>query len=275
VLLIMFAVVLVRAKQEKRRPQVSLGLLTLATFAAGGCVLSGMHWRHSVKEFEAARADYAVAKARYANANRIEKPAHQVTLTQPFYMGKYPVTQEQYQQMIGANPSQLKGNRDNPVETVSWHDAHEFCKKIAVQTKRTARFPTEAEWEYSCRAGTGTTYYSGDTDKDLDRVAWYDANGKRTTHPVGQKKPNAFGLYDMHGNVVQWCEDWHGEDYYGKSEAQDPQGPPQGFYRVLRGGSCNFGPSGCRSTDRHRRSPDDLDSFTGFRVVVEPSFKAP
>ena len=132
----------------------------------------------------------------------IEHPAHPVTLTQPFYMGKYVVTQEQYQAVTGATPSTFKGN-DNPVEQVSWDDAEAFCKKLSEQTKQAVRLPTEAEWEFACRAGTKTTYYSGDTDKDLDRVAWNDANSKNTTHPVGQKEANTFGLYDMHGNVWQ------------------------------------------------------------------------
>ena len=143
----------------------------------------------------------------------------------PFYMGKFAVTQGHYQAVTGQNPSQFKG-RDNPVETVSWNDAQAFCKKLTSKQIQAVRLPTEAEWEFACRAGTRTRYYSGDTEADLALVAWYSAkNSKGTTHPVGQKEANTFGLYDMHGNVWQWCQDWYGEDYYGKSEAENPKGP--------------------------------------------------
>ena len=138
--------------------------------------------------------------------------------------------------MIGSNPGKFKG-KDNPVEWVSWDDAQAFCKKLSEQTKQSIRLPTEAEWEYSCRAGTKTTYHSGDSDKDLDRVAWYEVNSKRTIHPVGQKEPNTFGLYDMHGNVWQWCEDLWDEKYYSKSPTENPQSRDRGYFRSVRGGS--------------------------------------
>ena len=273
-LLIMLTVVVIRAVRNRRRPQLSLGRLLLITVAAGGCVLSGLHWRHSVQTLERANAEYARAMARYNAASSNEKPAHPVTLTQSFYMGKFDVTQEQYQQVMGTNPSYFKG-KSNPVENVSWDDAQAFCKKLSEQTTDRVRLPTEAEWEYSCRAGTKTTYFSGDTDKDLDRVAWYYANSKNTTHPVGQKESNFFGLYDMHGNVWQWCQDWHGEDYYGKSEAENPQGPAQGAVRLLRGGSWYLGPMGCRSANRYWRNPGFRYDGIGFRVVLVPPSRTP
>ena len=221
-----------------------------------------------------ARAEYAEAKARYDAVDPEQKPGHTVTLTKPYYMGKYDVTQEQYQVVIGKNPSySFKGN-DNPVENVSWYDAQMFCKKATAQSKQAVRLPTEAEWEYACRAGTSTTYYSGDTEKDLDRVAWYSANSNGTTHAVGQKEPNAFGLYDMHGNVWQWCQDWYAEDYYGKSAAENPQGPTQGTYRSKRGGSWGFNAMGCRATLRVAQIPVYRDYYHGFRVAV-PAFEAP
>ena len=132
------------------------------------------------------------------------------------------------------------------------------------------RLPTEAEWEHACRAGTRTAYYSGDTEADLGRAAWYEGNSKETTHPVGQKEPNRFGLYDMHGNVWQWCQDWYAEDYYAKSKAEDPEGPAQGAFRVLRGGSWYFDPWVCRSASRLRYGPDIRVYYFGFgfRVVV-------
>ena len=162
------------------------------------------------------------------------KTQHEVTITKPFYMGKYVVTQEQYEAIMGNNPSHFKGAQ-NPVEMVSWDDAQAFCQKLSKKSGKTVRLPTEAEWEYACRAGTSTKYYSGDSEEDLKRVAWYEANSNDTTHPVGQKEPNKFGLYDMHGNVWQWCQDWYGD--YTANEVADPQGPAQGASRVLRGGS--------------------------------------
>ena len=274
VLLVLFVFIVIRAIKEKRRPQLSLGRLIWVTVLAGGALMSGMHWRYSVQAFKQAKAEYAAAKARYDAAQPEEKPAHGVTLTKPFYLGKFTVTQEQYQAVMGSNPSNFKG-KDNPVEQVSWEDAQEFLKKLSEKTKQDVRLPTEAEWEYSCRAGTTTTYHSGDTEADLARVAWYGGNSKKTTHPVGQKDPNKFGLCDMHGNVWQWCQDWFGEDYYGKSEAENPAGPAQGTSRLLRGGSWIYFPMGCRSAFRFGYYPDIRYSYIGFRIVLVPSFRTP
>ena len=166
---------------------------------------------------------------------------------------------------MGTNPSHFRG-KTNSVESVSWGDAQMFCKKLTEQTKQTVRLPTEAEWEYSCRAGTRTAYYSGDTEKDLDRVAWNSANSKNTTHPVGQKEANVFGLYDMHGNVWQWCDDFWGD--YPKEAAIDQKGPLKGFIRVLRGGSWDSDPGYCRSALRNLSDSGNRDVNNGFRVVV-------
>jgi formylglycine-generating enzyme required for sulfatase activity len=272
-LLVILIVIAVRAIRKKRRPQLSLGLLLLVTVAAGGCVLSGLHWRQSTRGLQAARMAFAATKARYDDAVPDEKPAHAITLTKPYYMGKFVVTQREYQAVIGANPSQFKGN-DNPAETVSWDDVDAFCKKVTEQTKQSVRLPTEAEWEFACRAGTITTYHSGDTDADMARAGWYDANSKGKTHPVGQKEPNAFGLYDMHGNVCQWCRDWYGEDYYGKSEAENPGGPVQGTDRLLRGGSSGYSAWGCRAVVRSGGGPGYRVQDIGFRVVL-PAFRTP
>ena len=259
VLFVVMVTLLVRARRKRIRPQFSMAFMLLMTFVASIGVWGGVRWLEALKHPDA-----------FPN----EHPAHKVTLTQPFYMGKYVVTQEQYQAVTGATPSQFKG-KDIPVEQVSWDDAQAFCKKLAEQTKQTIRLPTEAEWEYSCRAGTRTTYYSGDTESDLARVAWYSANSKNTTHPVGQKEANAFGLYDMHGNVWQWCQDWYGEDYYGKSVVENPQGPDQDTVRLLRGGSWNERPMICRSAFRCVGGPGDRYNGIGFRVVVVPAFRTP
>jgi len=131
-----------------------------------------------------------------------EKPVHEVTISQPFCMGKYVVIQEQWQAIMGNNPSTFQGAK-NPVEGVSWNDAQEFCKKVSEKVAKTVRLPTEAEWEYACRAGSTTEYCFGDAENGLADYAWFSVNSGNTPHPVGEKKPNAWGLYDMHGNVWQ------------------------------------------------------------------------
>jgi len=196
-----------------------------------------------------------------------EGPAHQVTISKPFYMGKYEVTQEQYERVMGRNPSSFKGPK-KPVQNVSWHDAAAFCQKVGQGAAKLVRLPTEAEWEYACRAGTQTRFLSGDDESQLSAFAWHDSNSDHTTHPVGWRKPNGWGLCDMHGNVWEWCLDWHGN--YEKSAAHDPQGPVEGEYRVLRGGSCFDAPALCRSASRIRGNPVNRDYRIGFRVVVVP-----
>ena len=252
---VLFAVMLlllVRARMKRRRLQFSMAFMLLMTFVASVGVWGGVRWNEALKHSDD-----------FPN----EHPAHTITLTQPFFMGKYVVIQEQYQAVTGTNPNHFIG-KDNPVDTVSWDEAQAFCKKLTEQTKQTVRFPTEAEWEFACRAGTRTVYHSGDKEADLSRAAWYDANSKNTTHKVGQKEANGFGLYDMHGNVFQYCQDWYGEDYYGKSEAENPQGPAQGAARVVRGGSWGSDPRFCRSAGRINSAPVLRFAFRGFRVVV-------
>ena len=274
VLLVFLGSIILHAIWKRSRPQYSLARFLALAVAAGAALLSGMHAWYSAQALETAKLEYQAAQARFAAAGSDEKPAHPVTLTKPFYLGKFEVTQEQYQQVTGQNPSNFKG-QDNPVEQVSWDDAQEFCKRLSAKMQRTVRLPTEAEWEYSCRGGTRTTYYSGDTEKDLKRVAWYDANAKNTTHPVGEKEQNVFGLYDMHGNVWEWCQDGYGDDYYSKSSTEDPQGPAIGAVRVLRGGSWFIDPGGCRSAFRSGTDPDDRYDVIGFRVAVAPAFRTP
>jgi formylglycine-generating enzyme required for sulfatase activity len=192
---------------------------------------------------------------------------HEVTLSKPFYMGVTEVTQAQYEAVMGMNPSQFKG-ATNPVETVSWNDAAEFCKKLSEKTRQAVRLPTEAEWEYACRAGTQTAFSFGDDPSTLGDYAWWDGNSDKTTHPVGQKKPNSWGLYDMHGNVWEWCADWYGE--YPKGPVTDPSGPATGYGgRVLRGGAWYYGGSDYfRCAFRHCHAPTCRDYFFfGFRCA--------
>jgi formylglycine-generating enzyme required for sulfatase activity len=141
-----------------------------------------------------------------------DEEQHTVIITKPFYLGVYPVTQAEYENVMGENPSKFKGDGTRPVENVSWIDAVAFCKKLSDKEGKEYRLPTEAEWEYACRAGSGSRWYCGDDVAALGEYAWYPENSGKSTHPVGQKKPNAFGLYDMHGNVSQWCNDVYGYD---------------------------------------------------------------
>lgn len=265
-MLFVLAKVVVRSVRSRRRPQISLALLLIFTLAGGGGLSSGLHWSKIARELELAQDKFAVEKTRFEGM-REDWRAHPVTLTKPFYMGKFDVTQGQYQAVVGTNPSAFKG-KDNPVESVSWDDARAFCEKLSEKTSYIVRLPTEAEWEYSCRAGTTTTYYSGDTKQELDLVAWYRWNSGDVTHPVGQKEPNALGLYDMHGNVLQWCQDFYGADYSWNSSAENPEGSANGEFHPMRGGSCISEPTSCDSAFRFRSSPNTLYKFVGFRIVA-------
>ena len=185
---------------------------------------------------------------------------HEVTLTTPFYMGKYEVTQEQYEAVMGNNPSAFDKGAKLPVTGVSWNDCQEFITKLNAKTSGGYRLPTEAEWEYACRAGTTTAYSVGDS---LTKI---DANiAGSNTKAVGSYKPNAFGLYDLHGNVFEWCEDWRG--VYPAGVVTDPKGPATGTYRILRGGSFNYDGSNARSSFRYYYSPSKGNHRLGFRLA--------
>ena len=207
------------------------------------------------------------------SASDNEKPQHRVNL-QEFYLGKYPVTQEQYQAVMGHNPSNFKSffkdTSKNPVEKVSWDDAQEFCRKLSEKTGKKHRLPSEAEWEYACRAGIQTRYYFGDNEYQLGEYAWYGDNSGSKPHPVGQKKPNNWGLYDLHGNVWEWCEDgWH-ENYENAPKdgsSWNENNSPTSF-RTARGGSWNFDPEGCRSAFRFGINAVVCFVNVGFRLAV-------
>jgi formylglycine-generating enzyme required for sulfatase activity len=176
---------------------------------------------------------------------------------------------------MGNNPSHFKDNGKNcPVENVSWNDVQEFIKKLnslvgnGYDRPLQYRLPTEAEWEYAARAGSTTRYYWG--NEIDDDFLWYGKNSEGKTHPVGQRKPNAFGLYDMLGNVWEWTNDWYDSEYYSKSPSNDPTGPESGSIRVLRGGSWRDGAQNCRSSYRSRGTPGNRNGGIGFRVVLLP-----
>jgi formylglycine-generating enzyme required for sulfatase activity len=235
-------------------PQFSL--LWLMAFMSAMSVVSygGVRWRQ--------------AEQAWANRSPNEMPAHEVTLAQPFYMGQFEVTQEQYEKIIKSNPSEFEGAR-NPVECVSWDDAQAFCRQMSQKTGRSVRLPSEAEWEYACRAGTSTRFYSGNEYDDMYRVGWCSKNPGIRTHPVGEKEPNAFNLYDMHGNVWEWVEDdWH-DDYTGApTDGSTWIDTPRRGGRVVRGGSCYYHPRHCRSAFRRRLEPELRIAYLGFRVVL-------
>ena len=212
-----------------------------------------------------------------------EQPQHRVKITKPFYMGVYAVTQAQYQALMGNNPSEFKGET-NPVERVSWNDAVEFCKRLSAKTGQNVRLPTEAEWEYACRAGSNALFVISNDPEDLAKIANVaDARLKEKfsnfdcikgddgfvyTAPVGSFAPNPWGLHDMIGNVWEWCADWYDYKYYASSPAADPPGASRGSHRLFRGGSWGGDAGYCRPADRNLFAPGRRNSALGFRVAA-------
>ena len=210
-----------------------------------------------------------------------DEEEHQVTISKSYYLGAFEVTQGQYEQVMGENPSYFQKRvikkRDSsmyPVEKVSWEDAVKFCDRLSAlpeerKAGRVYRLPTEAEWEYACRAGSKAAFTFGNNPSGLGAYAWFNENSEGQTHPVGEKKANAWGLYDMHGNVWEWCSDWYGS--YSKSAVVDPDGPNAATNRVLRGGSWYDGAALCRSAFRYRINPGFRNKDFGFRVALSSS----
>ena len=202
-----------------------------------------------------------------------EGPQNRVHLSKGFYLGTYEVTQAQWYSMMGNRPSAFQQGdqaETHPVESVSWYDCEKFLSKLSQLGMGHFRFPTEAEWEYACRAGTSSRFYWGDIKENWEayRHAWTNSRSFATTHPVGSKPPNPWGLYDMSGNVWEWCADWYGP--YTNLERKDPTGPAQGKSKVFRGGSFFDFPKSLRSANRHRHRPEERYTAVGLRVVWEP-----
>jgi len=206
-----------------------------------------------------------------------ESPQHLVKLTKGFYVGVTEVTQAQWLKVMKSRSwSRKKYVREGdsyPATYVSWDDAVEFCKKLSQKEGRKYRLPTEAEWEYACRTGTKTAYSFGEGERRLGDYAWFRDNaydaGEKYAHTVAQKKPNPWGLYDVHGNIWEWCSDWYDEKAYRTNQATDPKGPSGGECRVLRGGSLLNIPVICRSATRTRSLPDERGYYFGFRIVLD------
>ena len=199
-----------------------------------------------------------------------EKPRHKVHISKAFYIGKYEVTQQQWLAVMGGvNPSNFL-SLDRPVDEVSWDDVQIFIEKLNDMEKSSVyRLPTESEWEYAARAGSETAYCYGDDLKSLQlsQYAWYEQNSAQQTHPVGTLLPNAWGIYDMHGNVTEWVQDRYDKNFYSNSPEKDPTGPATGRKRVVRGGSWINQAYSCRSAARGYYSQEYTDSDFGFRIV--------
>jgi formylglycine-generating enzyme required for sulfatase activity len=196
-----------------------------------------------------------------------EKPAHKVTLSD-FYIGKYPVTQKQWVAVMGSNPSHFTSDLSLPVEQVRWNDAQEFIKKLNSMTGKQYRLPTEAEWEYAARGGAGSRGFKYAGSNNINKVAWYDGNSGKRTHPVGSKRPNELGIYDMSGNVWEWVNDWCGN--YTAGAVTNPIGPASGSGRVFRGGGWGNVARGCRVSYRNSDTPGHRRNDFGFRLVLVP-----
>ena len=193
-----------------------------------------------------------------------QMPTHSVTLSS-YYICKYEVTQVLWRAVMGSNPSNFKGN-NLPVENVSWYDCQTFIKRLNSYTGRNFRLPTEAEWEFAARGGNYSRHYKYSGSNDIDDVAWYIDNSNKRPHPVGTKQANELGLYDMSGNVGEWCSDWDGS--YSSYSQTNPTGPNSGSFRVHRGGFWRYNARYCRTPERSSKTPDYCVNYIGLRLVL-------
>jgi len=198
-----------------------------------------------------------------------EKPVHPV-MVNSFYIGKYEVTQKQWKEIMGTNPSRFSGCDNCPVEKVSWNDVQEFISKLNAKTRMNYRLPTEAEWEYVARGGNRGKGHKYSGSNKVGDVAWYYENSGKETHPVGLRQSNELGIYDMSGNVWEWCSDWYSDVYYKVASVDNPQGPYTGEYKVWRGGSWGTYDYSCRTAVRSWYYPDNSYGADGFRLARDP-----
>jgi len=249
--------------EAERVVAVSLETDTLASFESSFVLI--------------APGTFLMGSPEYETGRGIDEIMHEVTLTKGFYMQKTLVTQGQWKAVMGNNPASFQGEGDNcPVESISWNECQEFIRKLNAGKGGIYRLPTEAEWEYACRSASLTPFCNGEIselycthDPLLSEVGWYCGNSGRKSRPVAQKSPNAWGLYDLHGNVCEWCQDWY--DEYSSDSQTDPHGPKSGSAKVIRGGSWFGNAKNCRSASRFHWPPNSRSEFIGFRLVKEIS----
>jgi len=260
-------------KTAKGRAEISLRKITVV-LCRGATLDLGHGLKMKLVRIEAGRFTMGSPDSE-KDRRKNEGPQRQVTISKPFYMGATEVTQAQWKAVMNTQPwvgqGYAKAGANHAASYISWDDAMAFCAALSKRARCTVRLPTEAEWEYACRTGTTTVYSFGGDSSKLGDYAWYEDNaqskGEEYAHHVGVNKPNVWGLYDMHGNVWEWCSDWYAESY-ATTDTRDPKGPAAGKYRVLRGGAWVDVPQVCRTAYRYRNTPVFRGSNNGFRVVV-------
>ena len=240
------------AKQAASRPR------TNQTFTVNGVSFTMVY-------VEGGTFTMGATKEQGSDADNREKPAHDVTLS-GFSIGETEVTQALWQAVMGSNPSHITGDLQRPVEKVSWDDCQTFITKLNQLTGQNFRLPTEAEWEYAARGGSKSNSYKYSGSKSIDRVAWYEGNSNKQTHAVASKEPNELGIYDMSGNVLEWCQDWCGS--YSSGAQTNPTGPTSGSGRVCRGGCWDSQPGGCCVSLRYDIIPENTNKYLGLRLAL-------
>ena len=245
-------------KQYSEEPRVS------SSYTDDGIMFSIGNVRFEMVRVEGGTFTMGATAEQGSDADDDEKPTHQVTLSS-YSIGKTEVTQALWQAVMGSNPSNFKGS-NLPVEEVSWEDCQTFIRKLNALTGKNFRLPTEAEWEFAARGGNNSRGYKYSGSNTLSNVAWYDDNSSNKTHPVATKAPNELGIYDMSGNVWEWCSDWYGS--YSSSSQYNPTGSNTGSYRVIRGGSGGHSAGYCRVSIRINYTPANRDIALGLRLAL-------